>query len=83
MDLVITTLCKLLVTMPRKISRDVKIAAVKLYEHHILDVDGILESLDCCNLSCRTWFRILKLWHETGELPIYTAMNDTQLPTNT
>jgi transposase len=51
--------------MPRKISRDVKIAAVKLYEHHLLDVDDIL---DCCNFSRRTWFRILKLWRETGDV---------------
>jgi hypothetical protein len=51
--------------MPRKISRDVKIAAIKLYERHLLDVDDIL---DCCNFSRRTWFRILKLWHETGDV---------------
>ena len=51
--------------MPRKISRDVKIAAVKLYERHLLDVDDIL---DCCNFSRWTWFRILKLWHETGDV---------------
>ena len=66
-DLVIfsfTTLCTT-VSMPRKISRDVKIAAVKLYERHLLDVDDIL---DCCNFSRRTWFRILKLWHETGDV---------------
>ena len=51
--------------MPRKISRDVKIAAVKLYERHLLDVEDIL---DCCNFSRRTWFRILKLWRETGDV---------------
>jgi transposase len=51
--------------MPRKISRDVKIAAVKLYECHLLDVDDIL---DCCNFSRRTWFQILKLWRETGDV---------------
>ena len=51
--------------MPRKISHDVKIVSVKLYERHLLDVDDIL---DCCNFSRRTWFQILKLWHKTGDI---------------
>jgi transposase len=49
--------------MYRKISQDMKIAAIRLYEHELLDLDDILE---CCCFSRRTWFRILKLWRETG-----------------
>jgi len=48
-----------------RISRDVKIAAIKLYERDILHLDDIL---DCCGLSERTFYRILKLWRETGDV---------------
>lgn len=49
----------------RKISRDVKIAAVRLYERGLLDLEDIL---DCCGFARRTWFRVLKLWRETGDV---------------
>jgi len=48
-----------------RISRDVKIAAIKLYERDLLDLGDIL---DCCGLSERTFYRILKLWRETGDV---------------
>jgi transposase len=51
--------------MYRKISRDVKIAAIRLYEQELLALDDIL---DCCGFSERTWYRILKLWRETGDV---------------
>ncbi|KAH8801808.1 hypothetical protein DL96DRAFT_1476038 [Flagelloscypha sp. PMI_526] len=37
----------------RKISRDVKLAAIRLYERDILDLDDIL---DICDFSLRTWW---------------------------
>jgi transposase len=49
----------------RIISRDVKIAAIRLYERGLLDLDDIL---DCCGFSRRTWFRVLRLWRETGDV---------------
>jgi transposase len=49
----------------RKISRDVKIAAIRLYERHLLPLNSIL---DCCGLSERTFYRILKLWRQTGDV---------------
>ncbi|KAF8500286.1 Homeodomain-like protein, partial [Russula emetica] len=48
-----------------RISRDVKIAAIKLYEQDLLSLDNIL---DCCGFSERTFYRILKLWRETGDV---------------
>jgi transposase len=48
-----------------QISRDVKIAAIKLYEQDLLSLDNIL---DCCGFSERTFYRILKLWRETGDV---------------
>lgn len=49
----------------RKISRDVKVAAIRLHERGLLDLENIL---DCCGLSERTWYRIQKLWRETGDV---------------
>ncbi|KAG1785611.1 uncharacterized protein HD556DRAFT_1435081 [Suillus plorans] len=46
-----------------KISRDVKLAAVNLYEREILSLEQILE---CVEFSERTFWRILKLWRENG-----------------
>jgi hypothetical protein len=51
--------------MPRTISRNVKIAAIHLYERQLLDLSDMLE---CCGLSQRTWYRILKLWRNTGDV---------------
>jgi transposase len=49
----------------RHISRDIKLAAIRLYEHDLLVLDDIC---DCCGLSLRTFYRILKLWRETGNI---------------
>ena len=49
----------------RKISRNVKIAAIKLYKQDILTLDDILA---CCGFSESTFYRILKLWRETGDV---------------
>lgn len=49
----------------RKISRDVKLAAIRLHERNLLSLRDILDS---CGFSERTWFRILKLWRETGDV---------------
>ncbi|KAG2034352.1 hypothetical protein BDR03DRAFT_870214 [Suillus americanus] len=48
-----------------KISHDVKLAAIRLYERQLL---GLPDILDCCGFSEWTWFRILKLWRETGNV---------------
>jgi len=47
----------------RKISDDVKMAAIRLYENGALPLSDILEAVD---FSRRTFFRTLRLWHETG-----------------
>ncbi|KAF9230283.1 hypothetical protein BU15DRAFT_57411 [Melanogaster broomeanus] len=49
----------------RKISNDAKRAAVRLYERGLLNLVNIL---DCCGFSRRSWFRVLKLWRETGDV---------------
>ncbi|KII82766.1 hypothetical protein PLICRDRAFT_666830 [Plicaturopsis crispa FD-325 SS-3] len=49
----------------RKISRDVKLAAIKLYENDLLHLPDIL---NCCGFSERTWYRILNLWRTTGDV---------------
>jgi transposase len=51
--------------MYRKISRDVKIAAVRLYELGLIDLSDILS---CCNFSERTWYRVYRLWKETHDV---------------
>ncbi|KAG2358261.1 hypothetical protein BDR07DRAFT_1418164 [Suillus spraguei] len=48
-----------------KISRDVKLAVIRLHERDLLSLRNILDS---CGFSERTWFRILKLWRETGDV---------------
>jgi transposase len=49
----------------RHISRGVKLAALRLYERDLLPLRVILE---CCDFSIRTWYRIHKLWTETGDV---------------
>ena len=49
----------------RKISWDVKIAALKLYDHELLPLDTIL---DCLSLSHSTFFWVKALWHDTGDV---------------
>lgn len=49
----------------RKISRDVKLAAVNLHQQNILSLEQIL---DCVGFSESTFWRILKLWQDTGDV---------------
>ncbi|OAX39824.1 hypothetical protein K503DRAFT_51452 [Rhizopogon vinicolor AM-OR11-026] len=49
----------------RKISHDVKRAAIHLYERELLNLQDILS---CCGFSDSTWYRVLKLWRETGDV---------------
>src|SRR6266852_3543567 len=49
----------------RCISRDVKFAAIRLYERSLLSLSDILE---CCGFSEWTWYRILNLWQQTGDV---------------
>lgn len=49
----------------RKISDDVKMAAIRLYENGNLPLSDIL---DAVNFSRRTFFRTLRLWHDTGRV---------------
>ncbi|KAG2369023.1 hypothetical protein BDR07DRAFT_1348485 [Suillus spraguei] len=49
----------------RKISDDVKRAAIRLSERDLLSLQDIL---DCCGFSERTWYRVMKLWRETGDV---------------
>jgi transposase len=49
----------------RKISRDIKIAAIRLYEDDILSKAAILDYLA---FSSRTFDRILALWNATGDV---------------
>jgi transposase len=51
--------------MYRKIDRGTKIAAIRLYERDLLPLYDIL---DCLEFSKRTWYRIYKLWTETGDV---------------
>jgi transposase len=48
-----------------RISCDVKIAAIKLYEQDLLSLDNIL---DCCGIFECTFYWILKLWRETEDV---------------
>lgn len=49
----------------RKISRDVKLAAIRLHERALLPLEDIL---DCLRISRRTFYRILLLWRTTGDV---------------
>jgi len=49
----------------RRISRDVKIAAIRLHGCDLLRLSNIL---DCCAFFECTFYRILKLWRETGDI---------------
>ncbi|KAF8235980.1 hypothetical protein L208DRAFT_1253701, partial [Tricholoma matsutake] len=48
-----------------KISCNVKTAAVCLYDRQLLALDDIL---DCCGFLEQMFYRILKLWKETGDV---------------
>lgn len=49
----------------RKISADCKMAAIRLHDNGQLELETIL---GCCGFSERTWYRILKLYRETGNV---------------
>lgn len=49
----------------RKISRDVKLCCVNLVEKGLMDLADIL---DCVGFSERTYYRVLKLYRETGDV---------------
>jgi hypothetical protein len=49
----------------RKISQDVKLTAMHLHEHQLLSLENILA---CVGFSESTFWRILKLWCETGDV---------------
>ena len=49
----------------RKISKDIKIAAMRLYQDDILSKPALLDYL---RISSRTFDRILALWNATGEV---------------
>jgi transposase len=51
--------------MYHKISRDVKLAAIRLWEGDLLALPDIL---NCCNFSRATFYRIIKLWQQTGDV---------------
>ena len=51
--------------MFRKICHDVKIAALNLYEGEVLPLPDILA---CMGFSKRTFYHVLKLWRETGDI---------------
>jgi transposase len=53
----------------RKISRDLKLAAMNLYERELVPLDNLL---DCVGFSERTFYRILSLWRETGSVTKHT-----------
>jgi transposase len=49
----------------RKISRDLKLAAMRMHDRGILPVDAII---DCLQISRRTFYRILNLWVTQGDV---------------
>ena len=49
--------------MYRIIHRDVKVAAIQLFVRQLIPLDDILL---CCGFSRSTFYRILKIWRETG-----------------
>ncbi|KAG1754122.1 hypothetical protein EDD22DRAFT_784605 [Suillus occidentalis] len=57
----------------RKISCDLKLAAVNLFEHNLLTIGQIV---DCVGFTERTFWRIIKLWREMGDV----VRHNTGLP---
>ena len=53
----------------RKISRDLKLAAMRMHELGILSVAQII---DCLQISRRTFYRVLELWNTTGDVIQHT-----------
>jgi len=60
-----------------KISANLKLATIKLYEQHLLDLDDIL---DCVGFSERTFWHIQKRYNKTGHVdpPICTSCGQPQ-----
>jgi hypothetical protein len=52
---------------------DCKLAAIRLYETGLLDLETIL---DCVGFSERTFYCILKLWRETGRVARTTIRHE-------
>ncbi|KAF8059283.1 hypothetical protein FPV67DRAFT_1426804 [Lyophyllum atratum] len=53
----------------RRISRDLKIAAMNLYEYSQVQSLITLEDIcDCVGFSEQTFYRVLNLWRETGDI---------------
>ena len=52
------------------IPRAVKISALKLYEHELLPLDTILDVME---MSHSTFFRVWKLWRDTGDVISHKA----------
>ena len=48
-----------------KISRDLKFCSIRLYERELLSLENIL---DCVGFSERTFYRILRLYNDTGDV---------------
>jgi len=61
--------CALPVMPFRKISRDLKLAAVCFHQHNLLPLDNIL---DCLQISESTFYCVLRLWNETGDVVRHT-----------
>ena len=53
----------------RKISRDIKLAAIRMHEQEILPLHTILA---CLQISKSTFYRILDLWERTGDVIKHT-----------
>ena len=53
----------------RKVSRDLKLAAIRMHELGILTVAQII---DCLQISRRTFYRVLQLWNSTGDVVQHT-----------
>jgi transposase len=63
--------------MFRKISRNVKIVVLNLHENGILTVPDILASV---GFSESTFYRVLRLWRETGNVVSYRHGNKAGHP---
>jgi hypothetical protein len=53
-----------------KYSRDLKLAAIRLYEQGLLPFADII---DCLQISRRTFHCVLELWHSTGDVVRHTS----------
>ena len=62
--------------MYNTLSRDLKLAAIRLWEANLLDLRDIL---NCCNFSRATFYRIKKLWHETGDVVSHRNIQHSHL----